>query len=180
MKIMMPRPATAAAPEAKPSPPKLEKLALIGIDFKPVFGKEKILEGQYNPKEISIKKSANWTEHKSSTSDRPELEFTDGGTRTLTFELMFDTFETGEDVHEMYVEKLFALASVMKEEGFERQKRPSRVRVAWGPDLPRFEGVIENVDVKYTMFLPSGRPVRATCNITMKEATKASFVKKER
>ena len=52
----------------------------------------------------------------------------------------------------------------------------------WGarPDaggLPAFEGVIESVGMKYTMFLPSGMPVRATCSVKFKEASRASFKK---
>ena len=46
----------------------------------------------------------------------------------------------------------------------------------WGADsnsLPAFEGVIESIATKYTMFLPSGMPVRATTSINMKEAASA-------
>ena len=54
------------------------------------------------------------------------------------------------------------------------RKRPTLVQVRWGnPDLPIFEGVIESVSTKLTMFLPSGTPVRATCNVKMMEAQRS-------
>jgi hypothetical protein len=41
--------------------------------------------------------------------------------------------------------------------------------VAWG-GLPAFEGVIESVSVKYTLFFPSGTPARATVSVRVKQA----------
>jgi hypothetical protein len=37
------------------------------------------------------------------------------------------------------------------------------------------EDVIESLEIKYTMFLPNGTPVRATCSVKLKEASRASF-----
>ena len=39
----------------------------------------------------------------------------------------------------------------------------------WGPDgvsgtMPKFDAVIEEISVKYTMFDPNGRPLRATAH----------------
>lgn len=39
--------------------------------------------------------------------------------------------------------------------------------------LPRFQGVIASVGVKYTIFSPDGIPLRATTNVTFKEASRA-------
>ena len=58
----------------------------------------------------------------------------------------------------------------------EPESRAARVLVVWG-GLPAFEGVIESIGTKYTMFLPSGTPVRATVSLKMKEANKSSFKK---
>jgi hypothetical protein len=41
----------------------------------------------------------------------------------------------------------------------------------WGGS-PTFQGVIESLNVKYTMFMPDGTPVRATVNLRMKQATR--------
>ena len=63
------------------------------------------------------------------------------------------------------------------ESAAEDEKRPSRVKVVWAGGLPPFEGVIESVGTKYTMFSDKGFPVRATCTVKIKEASRASFKK---
>ncbi len=168
---------------AQPEPveiPKLEKCTLIALEPESDFKGE--LVAQYNPKEIQIDKAASWAESKTSTSDQPHLEFTSSGTRSLSLELMFDTYEDGTDVHALYVAELIKLVSVMKPGSEkEQERRPPRVKFLWGfQGLPGFIGVIESVSTKYTMFLPGGRPVRATCTVKMKEANRASFAKKAR
>ena len=35
--------------------------------------------------------------------------------------------------------------------------------------LPLFEGFIESLTLRYTMFLPSGKPCRATANLSIKQ-----------
>lgn len=62
----------------------------------------------------------------------------------------------------------------------EPSSEPGRnVFIIWGT-LPEFAGVIESVSTKYTMFLPNGTPVRATCTLRFKEADRASFKKGSR
>lgn len=130
----------------------------------------------FNPKELQVDKSVPWTKEKNSKADQPDLEFSSADGRSMSFELMFDTYEDGTSVH-AEVEKLVKLAMVQKADGTEAQKRPPKVKVKWGNALPPFLGVIESVSTKYTMFLPDGTPVRATCNVKLKEANRLSFKK---
>jgi hypothetical protein len=51
-------------------------------------------------------------------------------------------------------------------------KRPPLLTFTWGSKFPVFKGVIENLSVKYTLFLPDGTPCRATVNLKMKQANK--------
>jgi hypothetical protein len=132
----------------------------------------------YNPKEISIEKSVPWTKSPSSTGDQPQLEFSSGDGRVMSFELLFDGFETGTNVHTQFVASLVKLASVQDANGPEDKRRPPRVGVKWGNGtLPEFLGVVESVATRYTMFLPDGTPVRAICHVKVREASRASFVK---
>lgn len=155
------------------------KLTIVGLDVgDPQTAAAFIsVEAQYNPKEIGISKTVPWQKAPTSTGDQPELTFTSGESRTMSFELFFDTYEQGTDVHALYVTKLQQLALIMDADGEEIRKRPPLVRVLWGTGLPAFYGVIESVDTKYTMFLPSGVAVRAMCSIRLKEANRASFRK---
>ena len=56
----------------------------------------------------------------------------------------------------------------------EPSSEAGKVAVFYWGGLPAFEGVIASVSVKYTMFLPSGIPVRATTSVSVKEAGRAS------
>lgn len=130
---------------------------------------------QYNPKEIGLDKAVPWTKGKNSKSNTPDLEFTSADGRSLTVELFFDTYETGSDVHAQYVAPLLKMTEVMGE-GSEEEKRPPMVKVSWGT-LPAFQGVLESVSTKFTMFTSAGIPVRATCSCKLKEASRLSFKK---
>ncbi len=161
----------------------LEKLTLVNLD------RSGQVVAQYNPKEFQLDKAASWSPT-ASRGDQPELTFQGSNPRTLQLELFFDTYETGEDVHARYVGPLQELALVMPPNpatgrSDEADKRPPRVAVIWGGGgpggpagghrLPRFIGVVESVAAKYTMFLPDGTAVRATCAIKLLEADRASF-----
>jgi hypothetical protein len=151
---------------------KIGKLTIIGLE------NGVTVVAMYNPKELGVNKSVPWTKHKDSKSDQPSVEFSAAEGRSMDFELMFDTYEEGLNVHALHVSKLMQLAMVMDPDGAEDKKRPTRVKVQWANGaLPAFEGVIESIGTKYTMFLPDGTPVRATCNVKVKEASRASFKK---
>jgi Contractile injection system tube protein len=147
------------------------KLTIIGIDQRGT------VEAQYNPKEIGVDKSVPWQKSPTSTSDQPALTFTSADGRTVSFELLFDTAKQGTNVHETHVAGLLAFTMVMDPNGPEDKRRPPRVKVVWRSALPAFEGVIESVNTKYTMFLPNGTPVRATCAVKIREASRVSFKK---
>jgi phage protein U len=140
------------------------------------------VEAQFNPKELEIKKSVPWSKvneaNKSNqNSDQGQgvkLEFTGAEGRSLTLEFLFDGAEpeqTGRcvDVAEQ-VKKLEDLASVRDpKKPKEEFKRPHRCMVVWGSVI-RMSCVIESVSTKYTMFDRAGKPLRATCTVTLKEA----------
>jgi hypothetical protein len=149
---------------------KVKRLTLVGIENGVRF------VAQSQPKEIKVDKPVPWKKARSSTGDRPELEFSSAEGRTMSFELTFDTSDTNQDVHDAYVAKLLSLAMVMDPatSAPEEKKRPPRVKVL-GIGSITFEGVIESIAVRYTTFTGEGVPVRATCTVKIKEASRASF-----
>jgi hypothetical protein len=154
--------------------PKLEKVVIGSLDD-PGMG----VEAQYNPKELTIDQSVPWSAHKVLHSNQPDLEFAGGDGRSLSFELLFDGFETGQSV-ETSVRTLAKLGRIRDATSKEDELvRPHIVAVAWASGVPNdatglgpFRGVIESLQTKYTMFLPNGTPVRATCQIKIKEAAR--------
>lgn len=127
------------------------------------------VEMLFNPTELAVDKSVPWQKAPTSEGDAPDLEFTSADGRSLSFELVFDTFETKEDVHAKFIAGIEQLTLIDP-----NLKRPPLVKVVWGPGTPAFKGVIESLSVRYTLFLPDGTPCRATVNLKIKEASRAS------
>ncbi len=151
----------------------VKKLAIYTVE-----GPKIEVKAMFNPKELGVDKSVPWTKEKNSKGDQPDLEFSSAEGRSMSFELLFDTYEEGGNVHTKYVADLVKMAMVMEPEGPEDKRRPPKVGVKWANGaLPEFLGVVESVGTKYTMFLPDGTPCRATCTLKVKEASRLSFKK---
>jgi hypothetical protein len=136
---------------------------------------------QYNPKEFKVDKKVSWKEVDEQGKDPSPLEFQKGSPRTISMELMFDTTneETETDVFAYWVEQLLAMTNADStpqtgEATDQGKERPTTVRFEWGT----FEltGVIESITTSYTLFSSSGTPLRAKCQVKMKEWDPDAFV----
>ena len=137
----------------------LEKAQIINVD------KNVTLSVMFNPKEFSVQKSVQWEPHKAPGLDLPEQEFTSGNPAVLSVELFFDTYEEKKGVHE-HTDKLKVLAEVDAD-----KHRPPLVMFSWGKI--KFKGVVETLNLRFTMFLSTGVACRAVANLTIKEAMTA-------
>jgi hypothetical protein len=152
---------------------KIEKLTIYSVE-----GPKIEVTAMMNPKELSVNKSTPWTKSPNSKGNVPDLEFTSAEGRSMSFELLFDTYEEGGNVHTKYVADLVKLSMVRNPDGSEEEKRPPKVGVKWANGaLPEFLGVLESVGTKYTMFFPDGTPCRAVVTCQLKEANSLSFKK---
>ena len=126
------------------------------------------VEAYFNPKELSIDKRVPWNKHKSTKADNPVLEFTDAEPMELQIELLFDGYESRTSVYSEYISVLESFMKIIDD----KKKRPPMCIFLWGKNFPSFMGVIESLSTKYSMFMPDGTPVRATCTVKMKQADK--------
>jgi hypothetical protein len=150
-----------------PVDPPTQKLSISSLE-----GTAITVTAMFSPKEVQIDKSVPWTKQGQSKGDQPSLQFSSADGRVMSFELIFDGNEAGTNVHTAFIQNLTKLALVQDANGSEFQKRPPKVVVKWpGGKLPEFQGVIESVSTNYTMFLPDGTPVRATCRVAIREAS---------
>lgn len=123
---------------------------------------------QFNPTEYTLAKGANIAEIAIPGLDAPILQFVAGQTEKLTLDLFFDTtLERGlgagaRDVTE-YTRQVYQLVKVQP-----ATHAPPRVRFEWGTALS-FVAVVESVSQKFTLFAPTGVPVRATLSVTFRE-----------
>lgn len=163
--LLLLAPASAAAQDPVPSPPKQEIVTI---------------------------RSAGGTIELKGTTSADLFEFTQqcesrqgysASTVSLTFPLEIEGGPNGS------LEQATTLLREAVAKGFlvavEPSSEPGReVMSIWdlrpgGGGLPAFEGVIESIGTKYTMFLSNGTPVRATVSLKVKEASRLSFKKGE-
>lgn len=127
------------------------------------------IEVLFNPSEYSLSKSNQFSEVAIPGLSAPMLQFGRGNAQTLTMQLFFDTFdptpsskaEKDKDVR-TYTRRVTDLMNINAE-----LHAPPVCQFSWG-NL-QFIGVLEQANLKCTMFLPSGIPVRATVDVTFKQ-----------
>lgn len=118
--------------------------------------KEKI-DVMFNPREYTVSTIAQLKNEGSS------LEFEKVNVSDFSVTLLFDTYEKQTDVREK-IEKITSL--VMPTVAGKDTKQPPICLFSWGKFI--YKGIIYKHDQKFTMFLPSGIPVRADLTITFK------------
>jgi hypothetical protein len=114
----------------------------------------------FNPNEYSIETSNEYSWDTIPGLSQPIAYFISGEVPSLSMDLFFDTYEKGTDVRE-HTQKISSLLEVDKD-----LHAPPLCKFVWGS--LQFKGVIEKVTQKYTMFLNSGIPVRATLSVVFK------------
>jgi len=122
----------------------------------------------FNPNEISISKSNSWEPQNSSGTNLPDVHFKGEGARSLTLSLIFDSYEARTDVR-ADTNKVLALMDAPEDKSRNSQHtRPPHVMFRWG-SFETFPAVITQLSQKFTLFLESGLPVRATLGLTLQE-----------
>lgn len=140
----------------------------------------------FNPGELHFTRKVEWDAKEQATKGfkgaSRNLEFVKSVPERLQLTLFFDTYEPrsrGADLRNLLVptnpfgadapgaydvrthtDRVANLAKVRKE-----LHRPPRCELSWG-GAQLFFGVLTRLDVKLTMFLPDGTPVRATAACT--------------
>ncbi|MFC2005140.1 peptidoglycan-binding protein [Chloroflexota bacterium] len=148
-------------PSSKP-----EKARITNLDDRG----ERDIECLFNPNEYTFSKQNTWNKEKVIGKNVPQLAFGGGEAMTLTMQLFFDTYATGEDVRKttnriwklMNInEKLTDMTSV--------KGRPPMVEFHWGSTWS-FQAVITSISQKFTLFRYDGTPVRATLDVSFLQA----------
>jgi hypothetical protein len=115
------------------------------------------IEVMYNPTELTLSKSVH------TSGDGAQVQFYKVVNEDLTVSLFFDTFEMKADVRG-YTNKIVDLTTPST--GTQAAKVPPVVDFLWADKL--FTGMVTHVDQRFTMFLPTGEPVRAELTVTFK------------
>ena len=141
----------------------LEKLKIF-VEERPDTFSTTGFEVLFNPTELKLDKSANWAKVPTAGRDTARAAFTHGDPYSLTLDLFFDTYESGEDVRD-YTAEVVQLVTVQGD-----LHRPPRCKMSWGSnDFGGLQWALQSLNQRYTLFLPNGTPVRATLGCSFKE-----------
>ena len=133
----------------------------------------------FNPTEYTLNQDNNFASMGIPGLSGPLIQFVHGNARTLEMELFFDTYEenrqgtsnvvnhAGDDVRGQ-VQKVVGLLEIDP-----TTHAPPVVEFHWSS--LHFTCVVTRASQKFTMFLPSGTPVRATVQVTFQEYINAAL-----
>jgi LysM repeat protein len=119
------------------------------------------IKALFNPSQYGFDGSNQFSETPVVGQTAPILQYTRGNARSMSMELFFDTYEDGSDVR-AHTDRIYQLLNVEA-----TTHRPPVVTFAWGGLT--FRCMVERVSGRFTLFLDSGVPVRATLTVLLKE-----------
>jgi nucleoid-associated protein YgaU len=131
------------------------------------------LDLQFNPSTLELRKTTEWRRSPSRMAEESALpEFVGSGPRELSLEVFLDATAKHDNSVEQAVEKLMK-ACVPTKASLGRKKPASPwVRFEWGSArTTSFDGVLSSLSVTYTLFDVDGKPLRATCRLSIEEAS---------
>jgi nucleoid-associated protein YgaU len=137
--------------------------------------REKRIPLRFNPTELQLSKQNTFAEIGIPGLVAPPIQYVRGASEKLSFDALVDTTDTLEDVRAKYVNAIRSLMNIDRE-----LHAPPVVRLVWngpwgsagrGEEVNEFLGVIESLNVTYTLFTAEGVPLRAKLSIALKEWT---------
>lgn len=132
----------------------------------------------YNPTEYTLNKGVQLGEHVIPGLDSPVIQFVRGQPETLSFDLFFDSTDSGEAVTKQ-TDQFYRLVKMRG-----KQHAPPVCKFAWGGEWfpgsqvddgithqkrTEFKCVVESVRQRFTFFDKKGMPLRAVLTIALRE-----------
>lgn len=117
----------------------------------------------FNPYEYTVSKRNSYEQKSQNKSSVPKVEFKQAGPQTLKLNLVFDTYESGDNVS-LQTNVLWKMMQPNTEQGTQAKVPPPEVAFEWG--VFKFVSVITNMTQKFTLFKKDGTPVRANVDVT--------------
>jgi hypothetical protein len=125
----------------------------------------------FNPFEYTVSQSNRFSEPATATGSQVKAEHSQTCGRELRLSLVFDTYESGDDVQDKTKplwELMLPRTVKVQEGGRDGDKyQPPLVAFEWGSF--KFVASITNITQKFTLFKSDGKPVRARVDVSFKE-----------
>lgn len=127
-----------------------------------------IVNFMFNPNEYKISKSNTWKDRPVSGLNLPLVNFQQGGAKTLSLTLHFDTLAAGTDVTTLSAPLWeMAMIDTTKEDPKSKKSQPPSVEFAWGK--LRFKAIVTDISETFTLFSDKGTPLRSKVEISLRQ-----------
>jgi hypothetical protein len=143
------------------------------------------IQALYNPEKYSVNKSVQYAEIGIPGLDEPILQFIRGQNEKVTLDLFFDTTEQGMVDNVADVRGLTMGVYTLLKANTESHA-PPRFTIEWGTGMSLFgQGhtsslcVMESMNEEFTLFAPTGEPLRAKLTVTIRMAASVELQLKE-
>jgi hypothetical protein len=130
------------------------------------------VEFQFNPNQLELSRSASWYAQRAVGFDRgAQQEFSGADPASLSVEVFLDSSATPTTPEvRKKVDQLLSCCEVDPESLPTNRPSPPWVRFSWGGfSTVQFIAYVESVSAAYSLFSPTGEPLRATCRLSLKE-----------
>lgn len=119
----------------------------------------------FNPDQLQMSQGAKWNDSDSSTSS----EYENPTRRSMTIKIFLDE-RAKPDARLNVVSAVDLLLSACRPtQASISQGEPLPPRVKFGWDRVHIDGYVDSVSANYLLFSPDGRPIRAECDVSLKE-----------
>ncbi len=132
---------------------------------------------QFNPKEVTITKSAKWERKPAKGAKKAgPPEFNGSEPAKMTLEMFFDATAAQDGSVVKAVETLMSCCVPTAESIAQKKPSPPLVVLHWG-STASFPAFITSVSAKLTLFSADGTPIRAVCSVQLEEMPGEEFRK---
>ncbi|WP_167490858.1 peptidase M23 [Nocardia terpenica] len=124
---------------------------------------------QFNPSSLALGKRASWARTPARTAPRTAgAEYTGAEPRAMSLEVFLDA---GHGHVQEQVETLLSCCAPTDASVAARRPSAPWVQLEWGTSrTTAFPALVTSVEAIYTLFSPTGTPMRATCTVYLEEA----------
>jgi hypothetical protein len=129
------------------------------------------IDFQFNPAELSVVKRTSWKAEDAPGKNAPQQRFQSGQPATMSLSMLIDSTDTGTPVTrktDLLMKLVTVDASLPTHDQKRQAGRPPLVTFHWGP-INSFQAVVESLTIKFTFFTHDGTPLRARCDVTLKQ-----------
>jgi hypothetical protein len=123
------------------------------------------VECMFNPFEYTVSKTNTYEEKPKNQGDVPQAEFKKAGSQTLKLNLVFDSYESGEDISKKTC-ILWKFMETKSQSGSSQDGKVSPPQAAFEWGVFKFVAFITNMTQKFTLFKIDGTPVRSKIDVT--------------